>query len=257
MCGCFSHNSPRITLRCTVSICAWQLRAGLGDVLLGDRGARIGVRQHEVRRVATGAYRRDREPALEQPLAVDAVHVVAQDVVLRNVVRQADRRAFAMATAAQPRNLHGGNRRVGAGRAQDVVRAMAVSAGGRQLVAASGRPPVQAGGILRLLVAMASAAIHTGEFLWVRKLLLGQLGVARGALELRMRRGAQSRGINRRRRTFFTFAGARTGVVAAQTFFGPGQGFGLLGQHRSGQHPSRDQAQNACRVPRLKQHGKN
>ena len=37
------------------------LRAGLGDVVLGDGGARVGVRQHEVRGVAARADRRHRQ----------------------------------------------------------------------------------------------------------------------------------------------------------------------------------------------------
>ena len=43
------------------------LRAGLDDLLLGDGGAGVGVRQHVVRRVAARADRRDDQPLLVQP----------------------------------------------------------------------------------------------------------------------------------------------------------------------------------------------
>ena len=102
---------------------------------------------------------------------------------------------------------------------------------------------------------MASAAIDARQFFGVGEFFLGKLGVAGGALQIRMGRGAQSRGIDGRRGAFFAFAGARAGVVAGKTFFGPGERFGWLGQRCGGQHPSRDQAQNACRVPRVEQHG--
>jgi hypothetical protein len=66
------------------------LRAGMGDVLLGDRRTGISVRQNEVRRVATCANRRDNETPLEQALAMDAFGVVCQDMVLRDVVSKLD-----------------------------------------------------------------------------------------------------------------------------------------------------------------------
>ena len=173
---------------------------------------------------------------------MDAVHVVGQDVLLRNVARQADRGSFAMATAAQPRNLHGGNGGARAGSAQDVVRAVTVAAGGRQPVAAGRRPPVKAGGVLRLLVAMACAAIHARQFFGVRKLLLGKLAVTGRALQRRMRRSAQSRRVKRRWHPFFALTRALPGIVAGNTFFGARQGIGLLGQRGRCQHPARDQA---------------
>ena len=60
------------------------LGAGFGDILLGDRGARIGVGQHVVRGVATGADRGHGQALLEEADAVDAVLVVFEDVGLRD-----------------------------------------------------------------------------------------------------------------------------------------------------------------------------
>ena len=133
--------------------------------------------------------------------------------------------------------------------------AVTVAAGGREAVAAGGGPPVKAGGVLGLLVGVACAAIDARQFFGVGEFFLGELGVAGRALQIRMRGGAQSRGIDRRRGAFFAFTRARPGVVAGKTFFGPGERFGRLGQRCGGQHPSRDQAQNPCRVPRVEQHG--
>jgi len=75
------------------------LCAGMGDVLLGDRRTGIGVRQNEMRRVATGANRGDDETTLEQAFAVDAFGIVLQDLVLRNVVTERDGRAFVVTAA--------------------------------------------------------------------------------------------------------------------------------------------------------------
>ena len=77
------------------------LRAGLGDVLLGDGGAGIGVRQHVVRRMATGADRGNGQALLEQADAVNAVLVILQDVGLRDGARLADFRVLAVAAAAE------------------------------------------------------------------------------------------------------------------------------------------------------------
>jgi hypothetical protein len=75
------------------------LCAGMGDVLLGDRRTGIGVRQNEMRRVATGANRRDDEAPFEQAFTVDAFGIVLQDLVLRNVVTERDGRAFVVTAA--------------------------------------------------------------------------------------------------------------------------------------------------------------
>jgi hypothetical protein len=81
-------------------------RARLGDVLLGDGRARVGVRQYKVRCVTTRAHCRYRQAALEQTLAMNALRIIAQDVTLGNVMRQADRRTLVMTPAAQNRHLH-------------------------------------------------------------------------------------------------------------------------------------------------------
>ena len=54
----FSQSSPLDDLAVDLLDRAVALRAGRGDVLARDRGARVGVRQHEVRGVAGDARRR-------------------------------------------------------------------------------------------------------------------------------------------------------------------------------------------------------
>ena len=61
------------------------LHAGLGEVLGADRGARVGVRQNVVSRVATGADGGYREAFFKQPLAVNALGIIFNDFILRNV----------------------------------------------------------------------------------------------------------------------------------------------------------------------------
>ena len=71
--------------------------AGLGDVLDGDGGFGGGVGQDAVVVVAVVAGRGDDQALLEQGLAVDALGVVAEDVLLGDVVDARDRRPFPVA----------------------------------------------------------------------------------------------------------------------------------------------------------------
>ncbi len=75
------------------------LGAGRDHVLLGDRRLRIGVRQDVVRRVAGGADGGDRQALLVEPLAVDRVDVVLEDVLLRDVAELRDLGALLVAAS--------------------------------------------------------------------------------------------------------------------------------------------------------------
>ena len=86
------------------------LGAGPGDVGRGDGRALVGVREHEVRCVAACANGNHREPTLEKALAVDTLGVVVEDVLLGDIMREADWRALVVALAAKPRDFHGRDR---------------------------------------------------------------------------------------------------------------------------------------------------
>src|SRR6188768_4149501 len=76
-------------------------RASLWNVLGVDGRLRVAGWQHPVRGVAVRAHGGDHEAALEQALAVDALGVVLNDVVLPAGVTQCGLVSLAMALAAQ------------------------------------------------------------------------------------------------------------------------------------------------------------
>ncbi len=92
------------------------------------------MRQNKVRRVATGADRRDHQTPLEQAFAMDAFGIVLQDLVLRNVVSKLDGRTLVMAAPAQKRNLGGGGGRAASGGRQNVVSSVAIRTARREHV---------------------------------------------------------------------------------------------------------------------------
>ena len=188
------------------------------------------MRQHEVRRVAAGADRRHGQAALEEALAVDAVHVVFQDVGLGDLPRQADRRAFAMAAAAEARDLHDGDRGTGARGTQDVVRAVARLAARGGGVAGRRPPAVHALDVLLLLVPVAGPAVDLRQLVRVRKLL--HVAVARGAVEVGVGRGLQGRGVEVRGLARFSLARARSRLVAGGAIFGGRRRSLLAGEDR-------------------------
>ena len=87
------------------------LGAGGGDVLAGDGGVRVGMRQDAVRRVAGGTVGRHDQPFLQQALPVDTLGIVLQDVVLFDGPLRLHRRALAMALAAEERDIERRHRR--------------------------------------------------------------------------------------------------------------------------------------------------
>ena len=80
-------------------------RAGRDDVVLMNFGFRIGVRQHAVPGMATGAYRCHHQPLLEQSFAVNAVLVALENLLLGNVVRPLDLGPLGVALGAHLRNF--------------------------------------------------------------------------------------------------------------------------------------------------------
>src|SRR5208283_1019469 len=80
-------------------------RAGGGNVPAGDRGSGVGVRQDQMWCVASRAVGGHRESLFQQRLAVDALRVVLQNVVLGNGAVALNWSSFAMALAANKRHF--------------------------------------------------------------------------------------------------------------------------------------------------------
>src|ERR1035438_8338218 len=161
---------------------------------------------------------------------METVGVVPQDVGLRDVMGLADVGAFAVATAAEAGNFHGGSGRLGVRREQDVVRTVAGFAAWRGGVAARRRLPVEAGGVLGLLVGVARAAFHFGQLFGMREFFLGELGVAGGAFLVRVRGSFECSGVEWRRDAGLPFAHPQPGFMTAEAIVGVGERLGLLPQ---------------------------
>ena len=201
--------------------------------------------------MATGAHGRHGQALLVESLAMDAVHVVAQNVRLRNLARERDGGALLVALTAEPGDLHGGSGRTLSGRALDSVRAVAELARGRQLIAARDGPAVQAVRELLLLAGMAGAALHRLQLLGMGKLLdCSEIGMARPALQFGVRRGPQSGRVEGGRHSGFAPAGVAPGIVAVEAILGTGQRLGCLRRQR-GRQQGRSRRDQRSRQPRF------
>jgi hypothetical protein len=70
------------------------------NVLAGDRRSRISVRQNGMCRVACCTVRGNDEPFLQQPLSVNTLREILEDVILMDGSLSRNRSAFPMALAA-------------------------------------------------------------------------------------------------------------------------------------------------------------
>jgi hypothetical protein len=134
--------------------------ASFRDVLFGNGRAGVRVRQNKVCSVTASADRRNNQPTTEQSLAMNAIHVIAQDVGLWDLMCQMDRGTFAVAISAQAGNLHGRSGRPKRRRTQHIMRTMAGLAEGSQAIAALSGLPMKTLSVLRLLGRMTGPAIH-------------------------------------------------------------------------------------------------
>jgi hypothetical protein len=116
------------------------------------------------------------------------VHTAVTEV-LRDVVRQRDRRALVVAAPAELRDVHHGGARFVDEVAQYVVCAVAVRARGRHLVAARERPAVEAGGVPGGFVLVAHPTLHRLHVGSVRELGVHQVDMAGRAVLLAVHRG--------------------------------------------------------------------
>ena len=96
-----------------------------------DAGTQVAGGELAVRGVAVGAIGRHRQPALQQPLAVNALLIIFHDIGLGAFITERRPLPRAVAIAAQGRNVARKGRRVGIVPAQDSVFAVTVRAGGR------------------------------------------------------------------------------------------------------------------------------
>jgi hypothetical protein len=151
--ACFSQSSPRITLRCTVSICEWHLVQveAMFLRLIDEAGSVCGKIECAVWHVAqVGATAKS---LLQQRLAVNALGVVSEDIVLGNLAIARNRSSFTMALAADERHFQRRHRGALIFHGKDVVVAVASHAVRRERIAAGNRLPVERFGVERLLAA--------------------------------------------------------------------------------------------------------
>ena len=135
----------------------------LRDVLPVDARAGIGVGQEVVRGVAVDADRDDRQAPLQEALAVDALGVVLEDLVLGDVVGLRDRRAFLVARPANERDAKASDARFGRLDGDDVVRSVTAGATRGQWRPGTDFATVQAIGIDFGDILVARRAIDLGR----------------------------------------------------------------------------------------------
>jgi len=133
--------------------------AGRGNIPRIDGRVRIGAGQDQVRRVAVGASCGHSKAAFHQALAVDALGVVPNNFVLGPGIAESGFHALAVASAAEIRNVGWKSFGLGIVLCENVVRAMAVLANGRIVVAGSLKLPVAAALVLLALILVTLAAI--------------------------------------------------------------------------------------------------
>ncbi len=138
----------------------WQRPQVCGHVLAVDARERVGPRQHGVGGVAARAGGGDGEAALQQALAVDALGVGLDDLVLRPLVAHRRLLALAVAARAQPGHVRGEGRRGGLQPAEDAVGAVALLAGRGVLVPGEQQLAVLARRVLLGHLGVAGAAVH-------------------------------------------------------------------------------------------------
>lgn len=155
--------------------------AGGSDVASVDRRIWVSVRQDVVGRVAGNAIGRNDQTLLEKRLAVNALGIILQDVVLVNLAVGLNRRALLVASSANEWDFQWSHGRVPIRNGHDVVIAVAIHAMRSQGVAAGYGSAVQRMRVLLLLVTVAGAAFDARQGRGVGQILTFQIGVARGA----------------------------------------------------------------------------
>ena len=173
-----------------------------GDVVAVDAGSRAVRREHAVRGMAARAHGADDEAASNEPLAVDALLIMLDDVGLRARVTHRGLLPRAVTARAQGRDVQreGGRRRVLP--REDVVRAVTLRARRGVPVLLRLQLAVRAGAVLLRNVGMAGGALDLGHAdsrgPRVRRI---DRGVALAARDLRMHRTRDRAGLDRERVT--------------------------------------------------------
>jgi hypothetical protein len=140
---------------------------GGGDVARGDGGAGVRVRQDHVVAVTVVAGGSNDQAAPEQSLAVDALGIIAQDIVFRDIVNPGDGGAFPVAFPAENRNVHLVSAGVYVRGRQDVVITVTFGAGGRVGCVSLQGAAMDAGQELLVRVFMTDPAGDLFQFLFL------------------------------------------------------------------------------------------
>lgn len=196
------------------------LGAGIGNILTIDRRSGIGMRQDRVRGVASGAGRGHGQPLLQQRLAVNALGVISQDIVLGNLAIAGNGSSFLMALAADEWYFQRRHRRVRIFHRKDVVVSVTGHAVGCERIAARNRLPVERFAVQILLAGVAGAALY-GQRLFVRQILTFEIGVAAGAAETGMDGTSKFLGVDIKRNGFAASRRGGASVAVTGETFGP------------------------------------
>ena len=217
------------------------LRAGGGNVTAIDGRVRIGVRQNAVRRMAGHARRGHDQALLHHGLAVDALGIILEDVVLINLAVHLDGRTFTMASTTDEWNIERSDGGTVVLYREDVVIAVAVNAVRGESVAASNGFAVKRRSMKLLFVAVAGTAHDRRHARIMRQILAVERGVAVGAGQRAMHRGGKFLDVNKKRdRAIAALDGHGLVTVASEAVVvsGTRRGGGSPGQQ---QHERRSQ----------------
>ena len=167
------------------------LHAGCGNVPWRDGRSRIGVGQDQVTAMAVIAGRGNDEALLEQPLSMNALTIVFEDIVFGDLVHASHRRSLAMASPTKKRNLHF----VGLGfrvlRGKNLMRAVAVRAVWRVGRLAIQGLPMYGGREIGLGLVVAGSALHPLQARRVRQVFRIYIRMALNAFQMFMNRALE------------------------------------------------------------------
>jgi hypothetical protein len=131
------------------------------DVLPRYRRTWIAGRQDQVGGMTRSAVRCDNQTPPEQAFTVDAFRVVLQDILLRDIPIQLDRRTLSVTTAADKRHLQRRHGRLQIGYGEDVVISVTTYAARCEGIVVRHGFAVHRSRVLPLFVAVAYAAIDS------------------------------------------------------------------------------------------------
>ena len=158
------------------------------------------------------AHRSYRQAFFEEPLAVNALGIVRENLLLRDVVRAGDFSSFLMAFSAYKGDIELCHIRLRRARLEDVMRAVAIPAAGCKLCTFFNCLAMQTSPVYFGNVCVARSAIHWFYFLFMRKGFGGKINVAGDAIEITVSRGLEDFIIHEKGYFLSLAIGGQTGI---------------------------------------------